>query len=99
MPPFGFERRPAHDIATWVGASGSALTVKDEGTPLATAASSIDFVGAGVTASGATAAKTVTIPGGATASDASIWRPLTDITGALIVDGTTGEVVMGFGPA
>ena len=51
---------------TWGGNSGnagSALTIKDEGTPLATAATSIDFTGAGVTASGATAAKTVTIPG------------------------------------
>lgn len=40
------------------------LTVKDEGTPLATAGSSLDFVGAGVTASGTGAAKTITIPGG-----------------------------------
>lgn len=39
------------------------LTVDDEGTPLATLATSIDFVGAGVTASGTGAAKTITIPG------------------------------------
>jgi len=46
--------------------SGSALTIKDEGSPLATAASSIDFVGAGVVASGATGDKTVTISGAPT---------------------------------
>lgn len=48
----------------FAAASAWALTIKDEGTPLATAATSIDFVGAGVTASGAGAAKTITIPGG-----------------------------------
>lgn len=42
---------------------GSALTVLDEGSPLIADATAIDFVGAGVTASGATGAKTVTIPG------------------------------------
>lgn len=55
---------------TWygfpTGGSGSALTIKDEGTPLATAATSLDFVGAGVVASGATAAKTITISGAPT---------------------------------
>lgn len=40
------------------------LVIKDEGTALATAAWAIDFVGAGVTASGTGASKTVTIPGG-----------------------------------
>lgn len=52
---------------TWIGGQlgggGSALTIKDEGTPLATPATSLDFVGAGVVASGATAAKTITISG------------------------------------
>lgn len=47
-------------------ASGFVLTIKDEGSSLATAATSIDFVGAGVTASGTTAAKTVTISGAPT---------------------------------
>jgi hypothetical protein len=49
----------------WAAPSGgSALTVKDEGTPLATDATSLDFVGSGVVASGAGAAKTITITGG-----------------------------------
>jgi hypothetical protein len=46
------------------GGGGSAITVDDEGTPLATAATTLDFVGAGVTASGTGATKTITIPGG-----------------------------------
>lgn len=46
------------------GVGGSSLTVDDEGTPLATAATTLDFVGAGVTASGTGATKTITIPGG-----------------------------------
>jgi hypothetical protein len=54
-------------VATVVGSGGgSSLTIKDEGTPLATAATSIDFVGPGVVASGATAAKTVMISGAPT---------------------------------
>jgi hypothetical protein len=43
--------------------SGSPLTVQDEGTPLATDATTLNFVGAGVTATGAGATKTITIPG------------------------------------
>lgn len=54
---------------------GSSLTVQDEGTPLATSATTLDFVGAGVTASGAGATKTITIPGGAGDLD-----DLTDVT-------------------
>lgn len=50
---------------TWGGSTDvdSTLTIKDEGTPLATAATSLDFVGAGVVASGTGAAKTITIAG------------------------------------
>lgn len=44
--------------------AGGGVTVEDEGTPLATAATTLDFVGAGVTATGTGATKTITIPGG-----------------------------------
>ncbi|MDQ3106308.1 MAG: hypothetical protein M3Q68_00690, partial [Actinomycetota bacterium] len=47
----------------WASASGTSLTVADESVDLATAASKLDFVGAGVTASGAAGTKTITIPG------------------------------------
>lgn len=45
-------------------ASGGGVTVEDEGTPLSTTATTLDFVGAGVTATGSGATKTITIPGG-----------------------------------
>ena len=44
--------------------SGSSLTVQDEGSSLSTAATTLNFVGAGVTASGTGATKTITIAGG-----------------------------------
>tara|TARA_Y100001937_G_scaffold28354_2_gene40874 strand:- start:4715 stop:8794 length:4080 start_codon:yes stop_codon:yes gene_type:complete len=46
------------------GGGGSSLTVADEGSDLSTAATKLDFVGAGVTASGTGATKTITIAGG-----------------------------------
>jgi len=46
---------------------GGGITVEDEGTPLPTLATTLDFVGAGVTATGAGATKTITIPGAAVA--------------------------------
>jgi hypothetical protein len=64
---------------------GTALTVEDEGTPLATAATTLDFVGAGVTASGTGAEKTITIPGGAADLDG-----LSDVT---ITSAITGDML------
>lgn len=46
------------------GGGGSTITTKDEGSTLSTAVTTLDFVGAGVTASGAGATTTVTIAGG-----------------------------------
>lgn len=57
------------DVLTWDGDSWepeppeASLTVQDEGSPLATAATTLNFVGAGVTASGTGPTKTITIPG------------------------------------
>lgn len=63
---------------TWlgmqIGGGGSALIIEDEGTPLATAATSLDFVGSAVTASGTGASKTITI------SAATDLDDLTDVT-------------------
>jgi hypothetical protein len=58
------KRKNSSGTVTDLEAGGSALTVDDEGTPLTTAATTLDFVGAGVTASGTGATKTITIPGG-----------------------------------
>tara|TARA_B100001057_G_scaffold272593_1_gene272892 strand:- start:2500 stop:3651 length:1152 start_codon:yes stop_codon:yes gene_type:complete len=46
------------------GGGGSSLSVQDEGSALATAATTLNFVGAGVTATGAGSTKTITIAGG-----------------------------------
>ena len=50
------------DTLTIAGAAQ--LTVQEEGSSLSTAASTLNFVGSGVTASGTGATKTITIPGG-----------------------------------
>ena len=56
--------------------SGSAITVQDEGSALSTGATTLNFVGAGVTASGNAATKTITIAGGG----ATNLNALTDAT-------------------
>ena len=43
---------------------GGGITIQDEGNPLSTAATTLNFVGAGVIASGTGATKTITISGG-----------------------------------
>lgn len=63
---------------SYPSAGGSTLTIEDEGTPLATEATTLDFVGAGVTASGTGAEKTITIsgaPAGAAGGDLSGTYP------------------------
>ena len=59
----------------WVANSGggSSLTVQDEGTNLPVAATTINFVGAGVVASGTGATKTITIGTAATAPPTITW--------------------------
>jgi len=58
------------------GASASALTVQDEGSSLSTGATTLNFVGTGVTASGIGTTKTITITAGA----ADLTSVTTDIT-------------------
>lgn len=54
----------AAHVATYTPAGGTTITTKDEGSTLSSTVTTLDFVGAGVTASGAGATTTVTIPGG-----------------------------------
>ena len=55
-------------------ASGSALTIQEEGSSLSTAATTINFVGSGITATGTGTTKTVTVSGsgGATISSGAV---------------------------
>ena len=66
-----------YDSATGVisstGGGGGSLTIEDEGVALATAATTLNFVGAGVTASGTGAEKTITISGGGGSSASSTF--------------------------
>lgn len=66
---------------------GPSLTVKDDGTPLPTAATSLDFVGDGVTATGSGTAKTITI------NAAPIYAPVMveDATSGLWYVAVTGD--------
>ena len=51
---------PAADAS---GGGGSSLTIQDEGSTLSTAATTLNFVGSGITASGTGATKTITVTG------------------------------------
>ena len=51
-------------FASTGGGGGSSLTIQDEGSALSTAATTLNFVGSGVTATGSGATKTITIRGG-----------------------------------
>lgn len=69
---------PANDSAG-AGGGGSAITVQDEGSSLSTAAEIINFVGAGVTASGTGTTKTITISGGGSGTlDSALTTQLID---------------------
>ena len=49
---------------TGISGGGGGITIQDEGSALATAATTLNFVGSGVVASGTGATKTITISGG-----------------------------------
>jgi hypothetical protein len=76
------DAQAAIDELAAAGGGGGGVTVKDEGSALSTTATTLDFVGAGVTASGTGATKTITIPGGGASGP-----PLDQYT----LDGTYGD--------
>ena len=59
---------PSGDNLT-IAASGGEVTVQDEGSALSTAATTLNFVGAGVTATGSGATKTITITSSSSTTD------------------------------
>ena len=56
----GTQFTPAADAT---GSGGSSLTIQEEGVALSTAATTLNFVGSGITASGTGATKTITVTG------------------------------------
>jgi hypothetical protein len=91
---------------TWYGGwwgqdtgSGGGVDVEDDGTPLSTTATTLNFTGGGVTASGSGATKTIAIPGGGTArtllgsASKTTDTSITPTTGATATDvATTGSL-------
>lgn len=64
---------------------GSAITVKNEGSDISTAATSFDFVGSGVTATNSSNDITVTIPGGVTFGRRALTANATASSGDSII--------------
>jgi len=63
-----------HTATASSGGGISGITVQDEGSALSTTATTLNFVGAGVTASGTGATKTITINGGGSSGGgSSLW--------------------------
>lgn len=84
---------------TTISGGGSSLTVQDEGSSLSTAATTLNFVGSGVTASGTGASKTITIAGGGATgggSDQVFNENSTTITTSYTL--STGKSAMSVGP-
>ena len=79
--------------------AGSTLTVQEEGSSLSTAATTLNFVGSNVTASGTGSTKTITITGsgGIALSDLSVTTTSASGGGSLSYDNSTG--VFTFAPS
>ena len=80
-------------------ASGSALTVQEEGSSLSTDATTLNFVGSGVTASGTGATKTITISGsgGTSVSLATVSNNYLSLSSQEITAGTVPASLGGTG--
>ena len=75
------------------GVGGGGITVQDEGNPLATVATVINFTGSGVVASGTGATKTITISGGG--SGAVARSEVSASTGSIAADATADITITG----
>ena len=75
------------------GGGGSSLTVQDEGSTLATAADTLDFVGAGVTVTGTLGTKTITISGGGAGGGLASRQTFNAATNS-IADGAVGNITI-----
>ena len=84
-----------YDDSAGGGSAAGGIVIQDEGSSLSTIATTLDFVGSGVVASGTGATKTITISGGSGSStlsgltDTTIASPVKNQT--LIYDGSTSK--------
>ena len=72
-----------------LSASGGEITVQEEGSSLSTAATTLNFVGSNVTATGNGATKTITITGGSSGLQA---RKTTTVTTASIANAASQDI-------
>ena len=77
------------------GGTGSTITTKDEGVVLSTIVTTLNFAGAGVTASGAGAETLVTIPGGGTLTTQEEGTPVSTTVTTMNFVGTPITVTGG----
>ena len=91
-----------NDVLGWNGSDyfwtaqtggGASLTVQDEGSTLATAADTLDFVGAGVTVTGTLGTKTITISGGGAGGGLASRQTFNAATNS-IADGAVGNITI-----
>ena len=91
-----------NDVLGWNGSDyfwtaqtggGASLTVQDEGSTLATAADTLDFVGAGVTVTGTLGTKTITISGGGGGGALQSRQTFNTATDS-IADGAVGNITI-----
>ena len=75
------------------GSGGGGITVQDEGNPLATVATKLNFTGSGVVASGTGATKTITISGGGSGTVAR--SEVSASTGSIAADATADITITG----
>ena len=74
--------------------TGGGVIVQDEGTPLSTTATTLNFEGAGVVAGGSGATKTITISGGG-GTDTNDYVDAASLSGTDLVIGRTGTLPEG----
>jgi len=82
-------------VVTWASAGGE-ITVQDEGSALSTAATTLNFVGAGVTATGTGATKTISISGtggGATSAYAKFTYEISATVNSVSGNDTNGNTL------
>ena len=78
-------------IADDGGSSSSAITIQEEGNPLSTAATTLNFVGSSVTATGSGATKTITISGGGGGSSSGQVTVQKNVSGTSPTEATDGS--------